>query len=59
MIHSAAAEMVYESWRYKNNLIFGNNVNSIDIGGILITTNNYRGWCHPKIRNNLVNLMMG
>lgn len=58
MIRSAATEMVYESWRYRNNLIFGNNINNIDIGGIVINTITYRGSCHPKIRNHLANLMM-
>lgn len=33
MIRSVVAEMAYECWRYRNNLIFENNVNSIEILG--------------------------
>lgn len=58
VICSTTAEKVYEIWRHKNNTIFGNNVNILDIEGIIIDTLTYMGWCNPRLSKYIADLLL-
>ncbi|KAK2421853.1 hypothetical protein QL285_032436 [Trifolium repens] len=54
----AFTESVYEIWRYRNDISFGNNVQNKHIEGDIIDTIVYRGWTNRKLRTHLAKLMM-
>ena len=58
LLRSAITETVYEAWNYRNKRNFGIHVNNNDIGKLVIDNLVYRGWCIPKIRKKLVELMV-
>jgi hypothetical protein len=54
----AFTESVYEIWRYKNDISFGNDVENKHIDEHIIDNIVYRGWTTRSLRTHLANLMM-
>ncbi|GAU49943.1 hypothetical protein TSUD_408380 [Trifolium subterraneum] len=54
----AFTECVYDIWRYRNAISFGNVVQNKHIEGKIIDTTVYRGWTNRKLRPHLAKLMM-
>ncbi|MCI04098.1 hypothetical protein A2U01_0025141 [Trifolium medium] len=54
----AFTESVYEIWRYRNDVSFGNAVQNQHTDGKIIDTIVYRGWTNRNLRTHLAKLMM-
>ncbi|CAK8574623.1 unnamed protein product [Lathyrus sativus] len=55
---SAVAETIYEVWRYRNNAVFGNTVNVLDIRDLIISTLVNRGWVNTGMRHHIAQLLI-
>jgi hypothetical protein len=53
LLKSAAAEAIYNIWKYRNDICFGNQIHNTNIEDGIINIIVYRGWMYPKLRGPL------
>ncbi|CAK8573800.1 unnamed protein product [Lathyrus sativus] len=58
ILRSAVAETIHEVWRYRNNAVFGNTVNVLDIRDLVISTLANRGWVNTRMRHHIAQLLI-
>lgn len=58
VLRSAAAETIYDIWRYCNDKCLGNNVDNTKIMNEIIDIIVYSGWYIDRLRTHIANLMM-
>ncbi|KAK2423649.1 hypothetical protein QL285_034091 [Trifolium repens] len=58
LLKSDVAEAVYNIWKYRNDVCFGNQVHNTNIEDDIINTIVYRGWMYPKLRGPLTHLLL-
>ncbi|CAK8574630.1 unnamed protein product [Lathyrus sativus] len=58
ILRSALAETIHEVWRYRNNAVFGNTVNILEIRDLVIYTLANRGWGNTKMRHHIAHLIL-
>ncbi|CAK8561770.1 unnamed protein product [Lathyrus sativus] len=58
ILRSAVAETIHEVWRYRNNVVFGNTTNVLDIRDLVISTLANRGWVNTRMRHHIAQLLI-
>ncbi|CAK8535269.1 unnamed protein product [Lathyrus sativus] len=58
LLCSSISVTIYEVWKYRNNVVFGNTVNTIEIRDLVIYTLENRGWVNTRMRHHIVNLLI-
>lgn len=58
ILKCAFGETIYETWKYRNDSCFGNEISKYLIGNKIIDTIVFRCWMKPKFMNTLGSLLL-
>ncbi|CAK8539640.1 unnamed protein product [Lathyrus sativus] len=58
LLRSSIAETIYKVWKYRNNVVFGNTMNTIEIRDVVIFTLANREWVNTRMRHHITNLLI-
>ncbi|CAK8569333.1 unnamed protein product [Lathyrus sativus] len=58
ILRSSVAKTIHEVWRYRNNVVFGNTVNMLEIRDLVISILANRGWVNTIMRHHITQLLL-
>ncbi|CAK8539848.1 unnamed protein product [Lathyrus sativus] len=58
IMRSSVAKTIYEVWKYRNNVVYGNPVNTLEIRDLVISTLANKGWVNTRMRHHIAKLLI-